>query len=363
MKRKILGDEEGFDCLEKTAKEEALRESGDLFRFLVENMQVGLVLQGPGAEILLCNDKALELLGLTKDQLLGVTSFDPSWNVIHEDGSEFPGSTHPVPRCIAEKRPVLDAVMGVWRPVPGDRVWILVDAVPRLDPNGAVRDVICTFREITRRKMAEDRVRALLEEKELILREVHHRIKNNMAVMMGLLSLQANLSPQPAVAEALEKASGRLRSMALLYEHLYQSQDHGALSLAEYLPSLAREIVAALPSAFPIDLVMEVDEARLDAKRLSSLGIIVNELVTNAVKYAFAGRAAGRLDLVARVRDGRLKLEVRDDGIGLPTGFDPEATTGFGLRLIDSLAKQLDGSFSIGPAPKGGSRFLLDIPL
>ncbi len=143
------------DITERKRAEKTLRESEERLRNLVWDMQVGVLLQGSNSEIVLCNPKALELLGLTEDQLIGKTSFDPDWNVIHEDGSPFPGPTHPVPRAIASRSPVHGVVMGVRRSRNDDRVWLLVDAEPRLDEDGAVREVVCSFIDITDRKRAE----------------------------------------------------------------------------------------------------------------------------------------------------------------------------------------------------------------
>jgi PAS domain S-box-containing protein len=145
--------------LERRRIEDTLRENEARFRTLVSNLQVGVLLQGPGAEILVSNQLALDLLGLTEEQLLGKTSFDPDWNVIHEDGSPFPGETHPVPVALSTRQAVRDVVMGVYRPGKGDRVWLLVTALPELDPDGAVRQVICTFTDITRLKLAEEALR------------------------------------------------------------------------------------------------------------------------------------------------------------------------------------------------------------
>lgn len=125
---------------------------GPDYQRLVEDLRIGVLLQGPRAEILLSNQAALDLLGLTKEQLLGKTSFDPDWNVIHEDGSPFPGETHPVPVAIAERRAVRDVVMGVYRPRSGDRLWLLVNAEPQLDEDGRLRHVVCTFSDITARQ-------------------------------------------------------------------------------------------------------------------------------------------------------------------------------------------------------------------
>jgi len=144
------------DITSKKEIENALKESEEKFRNLVRDMQIGVMLQGPKAEIILTNPKALELLGLTEDQLLGKTSFDPDWNVIHEDGSPFPGNTHPVPQAIASLQPVTNVVMGVYHTINKNRVWLLVDAVPEFDKNGKLRQVVCTFNDITERKKTEE---------------------------------------------------------------------------------------------------------------------------------------------------------------------------------------------------------------
>lgn len=152
------------DITERKQAEEALQESEERFRMLIRELNVGVLLQGRNAEILLSNPKALELLGLTEDQLLGKTSFDPDWQVIHEDGSPFPGSTHPVPVAIATRQPVRNVVMGVRRPkiegvATGDLVWLLVNAKPQFAPDGNIGHVICTFSGITERKQAEEALR------------------------------------------------------------------------------------------------------------------------------------------------------------------------------------------------------------
>ena len=165
-----VATEDGKQCLvtmiDRTAlklAEEELKLSREKLSFLVNEMQVGVLLQGPNAEIIMSNQKALELLGLDQDQLLGLSSFSPEWNVIHEDGSPFPGMTHPVPQAINTKNPAIDVVMGVYRPKTRDRVWLLVSAVPQLNLNFTVKQVVCTFIDISKRKRAE---LELLEAKE-----------------------------------------------------------------------------------------------------------------------------------------------------------------------------------------------------
>jgi PAS domain S-box-containing protein len=148
-----------FDITERKKTEQKLKESEFKFKNLVWDMSVGVVIQGPQSEMLLSNPKALELLGLTEDQLLGKTSFDPDWNVIHEDGSPFPGETHPVPQAIASGLPVREVIMGVYNPITNKRAWLLVDAIPHLNADGNTSQVVCSFVDISKRKQAEEELK------------------------------------------------------------------------------------------------------------------------------------------------------------------------------------------------------------
>ena len=144
-----------LDITRRKQAEELLARSEEKLRHLIETMQIGMLLQGPNAEVLLSNSKALELLGLTESQLLGKTPFDPDWNIIHEDGSPFLSDTLPVPHALVTHIPIHDVVMGVYRPINGDRIWLLVDAEPQLDEKGNVLQVVCLFVDITNCKHAE----------------------------------------------------------------------------------------------------------------------------------------------------------------------------------------------------------------
>lgn len=222
------------------------------------------------------------------------------------------------------------------------------------------------FAEITanglRRKAAEARIEGLLEEKEALLKEVHHRIKNNMNTMISLLSLQSRACKDGDDAvQALQDAMGRLQSMSTLYDKLYRGEDLRSLSLADYLPSLVREIVSTFPGGEGVELVFKVDDIRLGTRQLPLVGIIVNELVTNAMKYAFPAAKGGTLAVSAHGRKARVVLTVEDDGVGLPDGLDSGHSGGFGLSLVQILTKQLDASLTIGGSR--GACFALDFPV
>ncbi len=148
----LIWDEQTKDTFAIGRNISELKNNEKHYRSLIQNINIGIIIQKQNAEITLCNQPALEMLGLTEDQLLGKTSFDPDWNVIHNDGSPFPGNEHPVPVAIATQKPVRDVVMGVYRPKSHDRVWLLVNAEPQFDIAGNFDHVICTFSDITKER-------------------------------------------------------------------------------------------------------------------------------------------------------------------------------------------------------------------
>lgn len=212
--------------------------------------------------------------------------------------------------------------------------------------------------EVAERKKVEDRIKALLREKELLLKEVHHRIKNNMSSMMSLLSLQSNALKNPESVAALREARDRMRSMAVLYDKLYRSENLREMSLKDYLPLLVDEIVGVFPNRDLVKVGNKVDDIMLGVKVLSPLGIIVNELITNAMKHAFTGRESGSINVSASAKDGRVTLIVEDDGNGIPESVDIANASGFGLQLVDMLTTQIDGAIRI--ERRKGTRFVLE---
>jgi len=184
-------------------------------------------------------------------------------------------------------------------------------------------------------------------EKELILREVHHRIKNNMNTIYGLLSLQAATLAEPAAIAALNDAGGRVKSMMTLYGKLYQSPEFNKISVAIYLPTLIHEIVGNFPNSGSVKITPHIDDFIMDVQKIQPLGIIINELLTNIIKYAFVGRDSGSITVSVTERNGQVTVIIEDDGNGIPTGIDFGHSTGFGLMLVDGLTKQINGKIRI----------------
>lgn len=197
------------------------------------------------------------------------------------------------------------------------------------------------------RKRAEKEVKHQLAEKEILLKEVHHRIKNNIASISGLLSLNLRSIANPEAAAVLQDAIGRVDSMGILYEKLMLSEAHKDVSVKIYAESLIDMVVAQFPGDTRIILDKRIDDFPLDPKQLFPLGIIINELFTNIMKYAFSHRETGSIQFSLVRANGRVTLVLQDDGRGLPPGFDAERSDGFGLMLVKMLSRQLAGRFSI----------------
>jgi PAS domain S-box-containing protein len=239
----------------------------------------------------------------------------------------------------------------------GRRLWIRTVAQAVLY-KGRIVKVMGNIMDITDRKSAEDNIYALLSEKELLLREVHHRIKNNMNVIISLLSLQSSTLKDPSAISSLEDARNRVRSMMVLYDKLYQSPNFREVSVKEYLTSLIDEIMDNLLNHESVTIEKQIDDLILDAKTLSSVGIILNELLSNAVKHAFIGRDNGTIWVSFSLKDNHAVLVVRDNGTGIPESFDIATSTGFGMQLVGILTEQLEGTIQV--ERRNGMRFIME---
>jgi len=226
---------------------------------------------------------------------------------------------------------------------------IIVDNSPYL---------IQTIIDITERTAAETKIRQLLEEKELTLKEVHHRIKNNMNAIYGLLSLQADSLEDAVAAAALREAGDRVQSMQILYDRLYQSSTFTVLPIRNYFLPLIDEIMSHYPHRSAVRIESRIDDFSLEATRLQPLGIIINELLTNIMKYAFSDRTDGTVSITACKTGGTVTLTVGDDGGGMPDTVSFDRPSGFGLILVQGLAMQLGGTVRMERGK--GTRFVLE---
>jgi two-component sensor histidine kinase len=216
--------------------------------------------------------------------------------------------------------------------------------------------------EIAERRRGEEAIRASLREKEVLLKEIHHRVKNNLQVVSSLLRLQARSLKNPETVAAFEESGGRVQSMALVHEMLYQSSSLSELDFAAYARSLVESLLRAFgtdPAAVRAHFAME--PVPLNINQVIPCALILHELVSNALKYAFPAGRGGEIRLALRAdADGRVHLTVGDDGVGLPPAVDPDHADSLGLQLVGTLTRQLHGRLEI--TRTGGTQYDLAFP-
>lgn len=204
-------------------------------------------------------------------------------------------------------------------------------------------------RDITDRKRDEDRIKASLAEKEVLLKEIHHRVKNNLQVISSLLKLQSRYIQDSRVSEMLKESQNRVRSMALVHEQLYQSKDLSNIDFAEYIQNLAHNLFQAYEiDTEGVKLQTNIAPCSMNIDTAVPCGLIINELVTNSLKYAFTGQTQGKIKIDFTLDNNRVcVLTVSDSGIGFPQGLDYRNARTLGLRLVGSLVKQIRGKIEL----------------
>jgi two-component sensor histidine kinase len=203
-------------------------------------------------------------------------------------------------------------------------------------------------------------IESSLSEKETLLREIHHRVKNNLQIISGLLNLQSRQIENPEAQEAVREGRNRVKSMALIHQKLYQQDNLTGVNMKEYLNDLAGTIQQTFKdnnTTVQADVIC--NDLLLDVDTAIPLGLIINELVTNCYKYAFTGRSNGQIIIRLEEAQRKLILEVKDDGTGLPTGFDLHNTKSFGMKLVQSLANKLEAE--VETKSENGTLFQLTI--
>ncbi len=211
----------------------------------------------------------------------------------------------------------------------------------------AVGQFVCIFSDITDRKKAVDEAAKQLAEKEILLREVHHRVKNSIANIEAFLSLQANSNPNNEVKTALHEAVCRVQSIRVLYEKLLLTAEYRDTSVKNYLESLISSLVAVYDLNNNIIVKTEISDFVISSKKGLSVGIIINELLTNVFKYAFIGRENGIVSVSVDKNQNKVTLAVKDNGVGIAERRNENKSPGFGFTIVKMLVEQLGGSYNI----------------
>lgn len=249
--------------------------------------------------------------------------------------------------------------------------WFIIFINPVTSESHQTEEVSCIAYDITDRKEIDQQIRSALKEKEILLQEVHHRVKNNLQVISSMLNLQRRFVNDPMMLQVLDESTSRIATMSYIHESLYQNTDFSSISFAEYLERLTVNLMSSYAQQLdPVELRTHLDELHLNLEQAIPCGLIVNELVSNAMKYAFKGVSDGELFLRAEVQDEFVEIEVADNGVGLPEDFNFDTNDSLGVYLIQALTEQiqaelivrsssLDGAHNI---PRGSSFIIKFVP-
>jgi PAS domain S-box-containing protein len=228
--------------------------------------------------------------------------------------------------------------------------WLELYSFPFIDmTSGSLKGVIEYVRDITDRKAAEERLTSSLEEKEILLKEVHHRVKNNLQVISGLLNLQAHHITDEKAQETYKESQNRVVSMALIHQDLYQSKDLAQVNFADHVRNLAENLFASYGIKDDrVSLIIEAENLELVVDTAIPCGLVVNELLSNSLKHGFPGGRKGEIRInFAAFENGNFILTVADNGVGFPVKMDPEKTDSLGMQLVSVLVQQLGGTLEL----------------
>jgi PAS domain S-box-containing protein len=342
-----------IDLTERKRVEQDLRQSEERHRKQIELAMDGILLLSAEGLVTAANKSMCTILGVDEQAIHGR----------HLNELPFtPESVHAFPLCLEMLRggEIVNSDRTLLR---SDGTRVAVEMRTGLLPDGTIQSI---FRDISKRKQDEERLAAALAEKEVLLREVHHRVKNNLAAIISLLDMQRRFLQDPEGKTVLAELGTRIRSMSLIHEKLYRSSNLARIQFQDYLKALLSHLRTSFGSPC-IECVSEAAGVELPLDLAVPCGMIINELVTNAMKYAFPNLQPGTGSHTCRIRvdmrhgNGMYHLSVADNGVGLPVGFDWLSAKTLGMTLIRMLGRhQLGGQLALDQDQE--TRFTLTFP-
>ncbi len=323
--------------------ERTLRESEAKFRGLVDQSLVGIVVVEDG-RFVYSNTKFNEMFGYSAEEVLALNPLETAIE------SDRPWMSEQLSKRLDGRAQRINYLFRGRRKDGEERD---VECHGSALAFGAGAPLVSVLLDVTERKRADDALRASLREKEALLKETHHRVKNNLALIASLMRLEAGRSHEAETKAALKEMQARIHSVALLNQTLYQSGSYSRVDLTNYLKLVATQLFRAqAPDDGAVRLVLEFGDVEVETAQAIPCGLLVNELMTNSLKHAFPGGRGGTLSIsLGRRPDGRVTVSVGDTGVGLPADFAMRQRTSLGLQLVGDLTKQLRGTLEVGPGP------------
>jgi PAS domain S-box-containing protein len=328
------------DITERKNLQTRLEEKTAEQNIILENTLAGIVFL-KGRRFVWFNSKTEQMFGYTKDEMGGLTTetFYPSRESYEQLGKEaypllFAGKSYTTERLMKRKD--------------GSLFWCSLSGKV-IDPADTGKGSIWMLQDITERKWAEEQIRAALLEKEILLKEVHHRVKNNLQVVASMLRLQARYLEDAKAKAMFEDSQRRVASMSLIHEKLYRSKDLARIDFREYITELVDNVTALNGGgSHRREVRLDVGEVRLDVNKGIPCGLIINELVSNALRHGFPEGRDGEVTVsMHRDESGGIALSVKDNGVGFPGHIDFRNTKSLGMQLVVSLVSQLDGTIEL----------------
>ena len=329
------------DMTASQRSEEALRASEERFRGTLEHAPIGMALLSLEGHWIEVNRALCEIVGYDKAELQTRTS----QQITHPSDLRADGAC--TERLLKGEMPSYQLEIRYIRK-DGKSVPVMATRSLLHDGDGRPINIIAQIEDISARKEAEETIKAALREKETLLKELYHRVKNNLQVVGSLLNLQAGALPEGAARTALKEGADRVRAMAMVHEKLYQSGNLAYIELDEYVADLCKRLGHAdAVDRRGVVLVTEVDPIGASLETAIPLGLLLNELISNCLRHAFPENRAGTITVcLKRMANGEVDLRVSDTGVGFPEGLNPKTSRTLGLKLVAALSAQLNGKLS-----------------
>lgn len=320
-----------------------LKESYDFLQTVIDTNPNLIFVKDKDGKFSLVNQAFADFYGLTVEDMLGKKELD-----VHPDSADILQFLNQDQEVMTSLKPMFIAEEACRTPS-GEWRWYQTIKKPLFSKDGQVHQILGVATDITQRKQAETQIQRSLREKEVLLQEVHHRVKNNLQVISSLLDLQSQHLKDPAMLPLFQESCNRVQSMALVHELLYRSKDYSQINFTDYLTSLTSYLFQSYGvDTNTITLDIDIDEVTLNTDKVITCGLIVQELVSNTLKYAFPNHTNGKIKISLQTDfEHCCTLIIKDNGVGLPTELDLANAKSLGLRLVKVLINQLEGTFNI----------------